>query len=121
MGVFVMIKRANDMTATVKVNMRGGDGQAVVTDILNRDEFKGASRLIGTIKLEPGCSIGAHVHENEEEVFYIIEGTATYDDNGKTEILQKGDSCICLGGEKHSIANRTEDETLLIFAIILTY
>lgn len=116
-----MIKRASDMTSTVKVNMRGGDGQAVVTDILNKDEYKGKARLLGTILLDPGCSIGEHIHENEEEVFYVIEGTATYDDNGKTEILRKGDSCLCLGGQKHSIANRTENENLVVFAAILTY
>lgn len=121
MGVFAMIKRAKDMTATVKVNMRGGDGQAVVTDILNKGEYNGHARLLGTILLKPGCSIGPHVHENEEEVFYVIEGTATYNDNGKTEILQKGDSCVCLGGETHSIANRTENEDLTVFAVILTY
>lgn len=116
-----MIKRADNMTANVKVNMRGGNGQAVVTEILDKGEYKGSARLIGTILLEPGCSIGAHVHENEEEVFYIIEGTATYDDNGKTEILHKGDSCVCLGGQKHSIENRTENENLTVFAVILTY
>ena len=116
-----MIKRKEDMTQTVKVNMRGGDGQAVVTDILDKGEYKGNARLIGTIRLEPGCSIGAHVHENEEEVFYVIEGTATYNDNGKTEILRTGDSCICLGGETHSIANREESGSLVIFAAILTY
>ena len=31
-----MIKRKEDMTQTVKVHMRGGDGQAVVTDILDK-------------------------------------------------------------------------------------
>lgn len=116
-----MIKRSSDMKSTVKVNMRGGDGQAVVTDILNKDEYKGHARLIGTILLEPGCSIGAHVHENEEEVFYVIDGTATYNDNGKEQILEKGDSCICLGGEEHSIANRTSNTNLTVFAVILTY
>lgn len=116
-----MIKRKSDMISTVKVNMRGGDGQAVVTDILNKGEYNGHARLIGKIFLEPGCSIGAHVHENEEEVFYIIDGTATYDDNGKQEILHAGDSCVCLGGQSHSIANRTESENLTVFAVILTY
>ena len=116
-----MIRKAADCPIELRENMRGGDGQAVVTDILDKGEYKGSARLIGTILLEPGCSIGAHVHENEEEVFYIIEGTATYDDNGKTEILHKGDSCVCLGGQKHSIANRTENENLTVFAVILTY
>lgn len=115
-----MIKRNSDMTSVIKKEMRGGDGQAVVTDILNKDEYNGHARLVGTILLKPGCSIGEHVHENEEEIFYVIDGEATYNDNGKTEILHKGDSYICLGGQKHSIANRSEND-LTVFAVILTY
>ena len=116
-----MIKRAEEMKSAVKVNMRDGDGQVVVTNILESGEYKGKSRLVATLTLEPGCSIGEHVHENEEEIFYIIKGTATYNDNGKTEILNVGDSCVCLSGQEHSIANETADETLEIFAVILTY
>lgn len=116
-----MIKRNENMTESVKVNMRGGDGQVIVREVLDKGEYKGASRLIAEIVLEPGCSIGGHVHENEEEIFYIMEGTATYDDNGKTEILRKGDSCVCLAGEQHSIANREAEGTLRVFAVILTH
>ena len=75
-----MIKRASEMPRTVKPQMRGGDGQAVVTNLLDAGEYQGKSRMIATITLEPGCSIGEHVHEKEEEVFYIIQGTATYDE-----------------------------------------
>ena len=116
-----MIKRNDEMTPSVKVNMRGGDGQAVVTEILNKGEYKGNARLVGTILLEPGCSIGALVHENEQEIFYIIEGIATYNDNGTVVKLNKGDSCICLGGEEHSIANREAEGNLVVFAVIMTY
>ena len=116
-----MIKRHDDMTKNIKVNMRGGNGQAVVTDILDKGEYKGSARLVGTILLEPGCSIGAHVHENEEEIFYVIDGTAEYNDNGETKLLQKGDSCICLSGQTHSIANADNKKDLTVFAVILTY
>ncbi len=116
-----MIKRSTEMTDNVKVNMRGGDGQVSVREILLKGEYKGNARLVGTITLQPGCSIGAHIHENEEEIFYIIKGTATYDDNGETVILNEGDSCLCLGGEKHSIANRMTEGEVQIFAVILTY
>lgn len=115
-----MIKRKENMNTSVRENMRGGDGSVKITDILDKGEYKGACRLLGVITLEPGCSIGAHVHENEEEVFYIMEGTATYYDNGETVSLYEGDSCVCLGGEEHSIANRT-DKTVKVFAVILTY
>lgn len=116
-----MIKRNASMTESVKINMRGGDGQVVVREVLDKGEYKGASRLIAEIVLEPGCSIGSHVHENEEEIFYIMEGTATYDDNGTTVILNAGDSCVCLAGQKHSIVNREAEGTLRVFAVILTH
>lgn len=115
-----MIKRSNEMKLTVRENMRGGDGSVKITDILQKGEYKGSCRLVGVITLEPGCSIGEHIHENEEEIFYIIEGTATYNDNGEMFTLLAGDSCVCLGGEKHSIANNT-DGVLKVFAVILTY
>lgn len=115
-----MIKRNNGMTTDIKVQMRGGDGQAVIRQVLDKGEYKGSSRLVATITLEPGCSIGAHIHENEEEIFYIIKGTATYNDNGKIEVLNPGDSCVCLSGQEHSVANKGE-ETLELFAVILTY
>ncbi len=120
MGVLCMIKRNCEMKADSRPNMRGGDGVVVIREVLSQGEYKGKARLIGEIILEKGCSIGGHIHENEEEVFYIIEGTATYDDNGKTETLYAGDSCICVGGESHSIANNC-DEVLRVFAVILIY
>ncbi|MDD6011934.1 MAG: cupin domain-containing protein [Oscillospiraceae bacterium] len=116
-----MIKRSEEMKITLRESMRGGDGTVRITDILNQDEYQGKARLLGVITLEPGTSIGEHIHENEEEVFYIIEGTATYNDNGKTEILHAGDSCVCLGGQRHSVANREKDTVLRLFAAILTY
>lgn len=114
-----MIKKHSDMTAKDRVNMRGGDGTVKAVDVLDRGEYDGHARLLGTLTLEPGCSIGAHVHENEEEVFYVIEGTAEYNDDGKTVTLEAGDSCICKNGQTHSIANRS-DKTLVVFAVILT-
>ena len=61
-----MIKRASEMPRTVKPQMRGGDGQAVVTNLLDAGEYQGKSRMIATITLEPGCSIGEHVHERKK-------------------------------------------------------
>ena len=116
-----MVKSAKDMKENVRVAMRGGDGQVVCKDFLDKGEYDGKARLFSTLTLEPGCSIGKHVHENEEEVFYVIQGVATYDDNGTVVKMYPGDSCICLGGETHSIANREESGDLVVFAAILTY
>ena len=67
-----MIKRANEMSREVKVEMRGGEGEAIITHFFEKEEYKGKARLISTINLHAGASVGYHVHENEEEVYYII-------------------------------------------------
>ena len=69
-----MIKRSGDMKTEEKVNMRGGDGSVLVTTALEKGEYKGAARLVATLTLEKGCSIGEHVHEKEEEIFYRPQG-----------------------------------------------
>ena len=115
-----MVKSAKDMKETVKVAMRGGDGQVICKDFLDKGEYDGKARLFSTLTMEPGCSIGKHVHENEEEVFYVLQGVATYDDNGTVVKMYPGDSCICRNGQEHSIANREESGTLTVVAVILT-
>ena len=115
-----MIKRKSDMNSELKVNMRGGDGQVLVTKLLEKGEYKGSARLAATLTLEKGCSIGEHLHENEEEIFLVISGTAEYNDNGEAVTIYPGDCCICTGGQKHSIRNNN-DEALVVGAFILQY
>lgn len=115
-----MIKRSDEMTFTVRHEMLGGSGDVVVTDIFNRGEYSGHTRLVATIRLEPGCSIGKHLHKDEEEIFFVIDGELTYNDNGKTEILSKGDACICKSGQEHAVMNNS-NKTVLLHAVILTY
>lgn len=116
-----MVKRASEMHDKINVAMRGGEGSVLIHEILDKGEYQGHARLMAVITLKPGCSIGEHLHENEEEIFYVLEGEAVYNDNGKTEIMHQGDSCVCLSGQKHSLSNGSETENLSVFAVILTY
>ena len=118
-----MIKASQDYAGEIRSAMRGGSGDVHFEHIWKpAEEMYSKTRLYSKIILEPGSSIGYHIHENEEEIFYIIEGTAQYNDNGTVVTLNKGDSCICLDGETHSIGNAADAECdLVIFAVILTY
>lgn len=115
-----MVKSSKDMKENIREAMRGGDGRVICKDFLSKGEYDGSARLFSTLTLEPGCSIGKHVHENEEEVFYVLNGIADYDDNGTVVKMYPGDSCICRAGEAHSIANRQESGNLTVVAVILT-
>ena len=115
-----MFRKAEDRKQETRHEMRGGKGDVTLIHSFTDEELSSPTRVCATIVLEPGCSIGEHVHENEEEIFYIIEGTAKASDNGKEVILNAGDSLLTGGGEKHCIENIGET-TLKLFAVVIKF
>lgn len=116
-----MIRRKDEYKVDIREEMRGGNGKVKIEHLWDADnELKACTRLMAKITLEPGCSIGFHTHDNEEEVFYIIKGTAEADDNGKIEVLNPGDTILTGNGAGHSMKCISE-EALEMTAVIVTY
>jgi len=113
-----MIKRKADYRVQENENMRGGDGSVVIEHLLTPDELYEKGRLYARIILEPGCSIGHHIHEDEMESFYIVSGEAEISDNGEIVSVSAGDSILTRSGEGHSVRN-TGSVTLEMIALIL--
>ena len=114
-----MIRRKEECKVEYREKMRDGEGVAKVTSLIaGPEELNGKGRLFSRIVLEPGCSIGYHVHENDAELFYILAGSGVYSDNGNPVNVQAGDVAICETGHGHSIAN-TGKETLEFVAVIV--
>jgi mannose-6-phosphate isomerase-like protein (cupin superfamily) len=108
------------MEQELKEQMRSGKGTVTITHILKQNELGGKCRLLAKISIEPGCSIGSHTHENEEEIFYILKGQAVIDDNGTSVVVRPGDAVLTGGGASHAVEN-IGDETLEMAAVILLY
>ena len=70
-----MIKRAEDMVKLYNEHMRGGDGTVEIIRYLEPEEFNGNAKMIAKLVFKPGCSIGEHTHEGEEEIICIAKGT----------------------------------------------
>lgn len=51
---------------------------------------------------EPGVGIPPHVHENEDEVFQVLEGQVEMSIDGKLTTLNAGDLIFCPKGIPHS-------------------
>ena len=94
-----MIRKEQECKIEYREHMRDGDGTVKIT-------------------LNPGCSIGYHLHDKDAELFYIIKGTAEYNDNGVIRTVTAGDVTICPTGESHGIANKT-DEVVELAAVIV--
>lgn len=56
--------------------------------------------------LDPGCSIGEHRHEGDEEVYLIMEGRGTMTVDGREFEVGPGDVCLTRSGHRHSLYNQ---------------
>ena len=115
-----MVKRAEGMERGIRERMRGGTGTVEIVHVFHSTELKGKTRLFARLRLLPGASIGYHVHEGEEEIFYILSGSAQVTD-GETEArMGPGDAVVTGGGAGHSLAC-AGSSPLELLAVILLY
>ena len=113
-----MVRRADECKVGLREKMRGGDGMVKITDIVSAEELYNKGRLFANITLNPGCGIGYHVHEKESEIFYVMKGSAVYDDNGKETVIEPGDVTITPDGCGHAVTNKSDTVVELIALII---
>ena len=115
-----MVRKASEMEVEIRPNMKGGKGQVVQHHAFKENEIPAPCRVCATLVLEPGCSIGTHAHEGEDEIFYIVSGTGTVNDNGTLRTVTAGDAVLTGNGAVHGIEN-TGSDTLTVFAVVVKY
>ena len=113
-----MIRRKADQRVEFKC-IRNGNGEVELHGITTSvEELYGKGRLFEHMFLAPGCSVGEHTHVGDNEIFYFLKGTGTYNDTGTYVKVGPGDTAICNDGELHGLVN-DGDETLEYIALIL--
>lgn len=68
----------------------------------------GTGRLLGVITLPPQAEIPDHPHNGEFEVYCMLTGTGSYNDNGSKVTISAGDVVYCPDGELHGLVNDSE-------------
>jgi mannose-6-phosphate isomerase-like protein (cupin superfamily) len=103
----------------VRENARGGMGTITLQHLIEKEELLGHGRLCAITTIEPGCSMGYHIHEGEIEFFLMIKGVAKVVEGDREILLYPGDTLYTDSGEGHSL-EPAGDESIEYFAIILT-
>lgn len=111
-----MITRADQQSHSVREFMRGGKKQVEMTQLSAK--LPDSMRLFNVMTLIPGASIGYHVHENETELFYFLEGNGRVRDDDEYHDVSAGDSLATFSGHGHAVEN-TGDTDLIILAVIV--
>ena len=97
-----------------------GEGILTLTDLLSKEELKGAGRRVGIMTLPPNTSIGFHKHNGEFEAYYVISGLGKYLDNDQEYLIKPGDFTLCKDGDSHGVLNAGEEELRLFIVILNT-
>lgn len=107
-----MVIDFSNIELSVMPHFKGGEG-----DTKSRIFFDGMNKIMLGC-LEPGCTIGYHIHDTSSEMFYILGGQARclYDDG--EELLSPGQCHYCPKGHSHSLINASATEPLTYFAIV---
>ncbi len=114
-----MIRRSSEKITETFERKFDGDGAITVRSLLNNpEEMSQKGRVFAHTSLNPGCSIGYHVHNGESETYYIVSGSGEFNDNGAVAPILTGDVTYTPSGEGHGIKN-TGSVPLEIIALIL--
>ena len=102
----------DDIPETVIESFHGGKGS-----VRARMQFDGINRvLIAT--LPPGSSIGTHVHSDNQETMYFLEGMGKVICDGVAEDIRPSNVHVCPRGSNHSLEN-TGDVDLVVFCSVV--
>ena len=100
-------------------NMVGGPGRVYNRSIIpSNEELYNSGRLFAHNVIEKGSGVGYHVHHGECEFYYVLSGSAEYNDNGNVITISAGDVTYTGDGEGHGLVNNA-DEPFEMIALIL--
>lgn len=111
-----MITHQQQQTHSIREFMRGGKKHVELTELSAALPAK--MRMFNVLTLIPGASIGYHVHENETEMFYFVEGNGRVRDDDQYFDVSAGDSMATFSGHGHSVENTGDTDLVIIAAIV---
>lgn len=95
-----------------------GKGQVINALLYGDRDFSTNLRFIIYSELLPGTSIGYHSHENNEEVYVILEGRGTMTIDGEAHEVSAGDVILNKPYGSHGLENTSDDILkILVFEV----
>ncbi|EMR07040.1 hypothetical protein C772_01176 [Bhargavaea cecembensis DSE10] len=110
-----MIKQVSEKEFIEKP--RRGDGSMEISRIVTKEDKIEGIDLFARVTVHPHSAIGYHIHEDDSEVYYLLEGKGIFNDNGERVNVQAGDFCVIRQGQGHGIEN-PYDEKIEMIALV---
>jgi mannose-6-phosphate isomerase-like protein (cupin superfamily) len=85
--------------------VHGGAGQLDFAALLNANAFDTNMHFVHRGVIQPKGGIGAHFHNQCEEMFVILDGEAQFTIDGRTATVKGPAGVLCRAGHSHAIYN----------------
>ena len=96
-------------------NSHGGVGKYEVRTMYDSG-FDSSMRYIREIILHAGSTIGPHLHEGDEEIYYFTSGEGEMIVDDEKQQIKPGDTVLTKSGSRHGL-NNTSDQELKFFVV----
>ena len=103
---------------TMTMPSANGVGEVLIEKILD-EELAGKCGLYAKVTIPAGSVLGYHEHHGNGESYFILSGSAVYDDNGVKRTIKAGDSTWTPDGSGHGVDNSAGREDLVFMALIV--
>lgn len=116
-----MVIYGKDRKVVEESAVLGGTGTEIQRAMFDYDapDAPQNCELFMEVEYPPGTGAGYHPHAGASEIYYILSGEATYNDNGVETKLHAGDTAVCYDGGSHSIRN-DGTEPMRFLAVMFT-
>ena len=95
-----------------------GVGEVLIEKILD-EELADKCGLYAKVTIPAGSVLGYHEHHGNGESYFILSGSAVYDDNGVKRTIKAGDSTWTPDGSGHGVDNSAGNEDIVFMALIV--
>lgn len=114
-----MLIKENQIPVFTQMCAEGGKGKLQLHKMSDTYEKPAHLRTFAVAELEPGASVGYHIHMGESETYYILSGSGIYNDNGTLMPIAAGDVTFTPHGAGHGLENTGDTVMRFIPLIIL--
>jgi mannose-6-phosphate isomerase-like protein (cupin superfamily) len=109
----MLIKNIQSLTMQPAGHSSGPES-VLFAEAFTGEDFKGKWGFVEYVTVPPKSAIPVHKHEEDEELYFIFEGSGLMTIDGQGYEVGAGDLAICCLGSSHGLRNTSQQAIKLI-------
>jgi len=111
-----MLRRQDAMEVKELISCHGGKGIIRSRRVLLKEDSELGIQFMHDDIIQPGDSVGEHLHDDSEELYFIVSGEGTMIIDHKEVSIKAGDVSLVRRGHSHGIKN-TSDRPMRLLVV----